>query len=199
MKITRLTNQKMNTERVNLFIDGKYELSLTKDQLLDQKIFINKEINEAELKKLKDLSSEGLVRARTIEWLFIRPRSARELKMYLKNKKVDSYLSEKLVMEMQHKKYQNDTSFCSWWIDQRLSKKMSLAKIRSELFSKGINKEIIEQSISEKNIDDYENMVLFIESKRLTHKYQDQIKLKKYLFSKGYKYETIARFFNQQN
>ena len=100
---------------------------------------------------------------------------------------------------MQNKKYQDDSAFCSWWIDQRLAKKMSIAKIKAELFAKGVSRDIVDQSIEEKHVDDYQNMVEFIEKKRLTNKYKDEIKFKQYLLSKGYSYETIKRFINQQN
>lgn len=199
MKITRLTIQKNNNERVNIFIDGSYCLSLTKDQILDYKLFVNKEIGEPELERLKRSSNEGLVKAKTIEWLFIRPRSARELSLYLLKKKIDPELSQKIIDEMQRKKYQNDQQFCEWWVDQRLAKNMSLTKIKSELFSKGINRTVVEQVINNKNINESKNMALFIQSKRLTQKYPDKLKLKKYLFSKGYSYDVINEYFTQQN
>jgi regulatory protein len=199
MKITRLTNQKINNDRVNVFIDGKYELSLTKDQLLSQKLFINKEIEEGELQVLKKISNEGLIRSRVIEWLFIRPRSARELSIYLKKKNLDIDFASQLTLDMQNKKYQDDKAFCNWWIEQRLSKKMSLIKIKAELFAKGVSKEIIDETIKDKNIDDYQNMLDFIDKKRLTVKYKDEIKLKQYLLSKGYSYDTIKSYFSQQS
>ena len=199
MKITRLTIQKNNNERVNIFLDGIYCLSLTKDQILDNKLFVNKEIDEPELELLKRSSNEGLVKAKTIEWLFIRPRSARELSLYLLKKKIDPELSQKIISEMQNKKYQNDQQFCEWWVDQRLAKNMSLTKIKSELFSKGINRTVVEQVINNKNINESKNMALFIQSKRLTQKYPDKLKLKKYLFSKGYSYDVINEYFTQQN
>ncbi len=199
MKITRLTSQKKNSERVNVFIDGQYCLSLTKDQLLNQKIFVNKEITKADLEIFLKLSDEGKLRSKTIEWLFIRPRSAKELKLYLDKKKVDSEARDKLINDMKTKKYQDDESFSSWWIDQRLSKNMSITKIKTELFSKGIDRTLVEETLDSKNINELENLSVFIEKKNLIHKYPETIKLKKYLFSKGYKYDAINEYFNRQN
>lgn len=199
MKITRLTSQKNNTERVNVFVDGSYRLSLTKDQLLSHRLFIDKEITDKDLEKLTILSGEGLLRSKTIEWLFIRPRSEKELKLYLLKKKVDPVFAQKLITEMKDKKYQDDVSFCNWWVDQRLLKNSSLVKMRAELYAKGIEKTVIEQVLSEKNIDEADNLTTFIAKKSLLKKYPDQIKLKKYLLSKGYNYETINNYFNQQD
>ena len=76
---------------------------------------------------------------------------------------------------------------------------MSLIKIKAELFAKGVSKEIIDETIKDKNIDDYQNMLDFIDKKRLTVKYKDEIKLKQYLLSKGYSYDTIKSYFSQQS
>ena len=59
MRITRITEQIRNPERVSVFFDGKYGFSLNLDQLLQTKLKTGDEIDGADLKVYKKLSTES--------------------------------------------------------------------------------------------------------------------------------------------
>ncbi|HKX24619.1 MAG TPA: hypothetical protein VJM46_05260, partial [Candidatus Saccharimonadales bacterium] len=83
MRITAIKAQVKNTERVSVYLDGKYSFSLTQNQLLELKIHSGMDLTEQELEDLKKASDYGKLLERSMNYVMIRPRSIRELRDYL--------------------------------------------------------------------------------------------------------------------
>lgn len=191
MVITKISEQQKNADRVNIFLDGKYVFSLTINQLIETKLKVGQEIDEASLKELQKISAAGKLKAQTLEWLLIRPRSRAELVTYLKKKKLDETESAELIRFFQSKGYQNDLNFARWWIEQRLNRLKSLKAIRYELRAKGIEQAIINEIFNAQPIDDKNQLKKLIDKKHLITKYPDKNKLAQYLLRQGFPYESI--------
>lgn len=191
MRVTRITEQLKNPQRVSVFVDGKYGFSLNLDQLLENHLKAGDEINETDLKTYKKLSQNGKLKMRALEWLMIRPRSAKELKDYLYRKKLEPEEIGNWVQNFQAKQYQNDGSFARWWVEQRRGKQRSSAFIKHELKAKGIDNEIIEEALNSYEIDDKFALKKLIDKKRLLTRYQDNQKLTEYLLRQGYHYSLV--------
>jgi regulatory protein len=191
MKVTNITAQQKNPDRVNIFIDGEYKLSLTLSQILEYQVKQGKEIDDSNLKLLQKASDEGKLKARTLEWLLSRPRSSKELRDYLYKKGLDKEQIDSICKYFADKNYQNDEVFAKWWIDQRLAKNKSDLSIKSELKQKGIDEEIIVNNLQHV-LDNKQRLKNLIDSKNLLNKYQDRQKLMQYLASKGFSYSDIV-------
>jgi regulatory protein len=191
LKITKISEQIKNENRVNIFVDGRYSFSLTLNQLLESKLKINDEVSDSRLSELKKLSQLGKLKMRALEWLMLRPRSQKELRDYLYRKKLDSDEAELWLAEFQKKGYQNDKSFSKWWVEQRRNKKRSSNFIRSELKTKGIHNDLIIEAINESAVDDKLALIDLIKKLKLKTKYQDEKKLLEYLMRQGYGYSLI--------
>lgn len=191
MKITKISEQLKNENRVNIFIDGRYSFSLTLNQLLESKLRVNDEVDEILLSELKKLSQIGKLKMRALEWLMLRPRSQKEFRDYLYRKKLDSNEAESWLTEFQRKGYQNDKSFSKWWVEQRRNKKRSSKFIRSELKTKGVQNDLIDEAINESVIDDKLALKELIIKIRSKPKFQDEKKLLEYLMRQGYGYSLI--------
>lgn len=191
MKITKLSAQVKNTDRINVFVDGKYELSLTIDQVLEQKLKIDEELDSLSLKKLHKLSEDGKLQARALEWVMSRPRSAKELRDYLYKKGASSELSEAICKKFAIRNFQNEDYFTKWWIDNRVRKNKSDLSIKTELRAKGVSDELITKYLQLES-QPKERLKALILQKNLRVKYPDEIKLKQYLTGKGYYYSDIA-------
>jgi hypothetical protein len=63
MKITAIKQQVKNPERVSIFVDGKYEFSLSLDELVKYKLKNNQELDKADVKKFKKISADLVQRA----------------------------------------------------------------------------------------------------------------------------------------
>lgn len=193
MTITKITAQVKNSDRANIFIDGSYSFSLTLGQVIDNKVKVGMEINDAELNVLKKISDFGKLKMRTVEWLYIRPRSSQELKMYLKKKNIDPEVSGNLIIEVQRLNYQDDIRFTKWWVEQRKAKHKSDRFIYNELRAKGIHSSIIEEALHESSETDEARIKSLINKKRLIQKYPDKQKLITYLMRQGFSYELIKQ------
>lgn len=199
MKITKLTTQIKNTDRVNVFIDTKYMFSLTLNQILEQKLKVGVELNDADIKRLTKLSEDGKLRARALEWVMLRPRSSRELQQYLQKKGVEQVLIESILTDFAEKKYQNDEYFTKWWVENRTRKLKSNIAIKAELMQKGIAHTTIEQVLGESSSQKDRLKELVLQKKELPKYKVDPIKFKKYLLSKGFRYSEIEEVLADDN
>ncbi|MDO4611246.1 MAG: RecX family transcriptional regulator [Candidatus Saccharibacteria bacterium] len=86
LKITDIKAAARDENRVNVFVNSKYEFSLDIAQLVDFKIKIGLVISEEELERFKQASEFGKLYQRALEWVLIRPRSLKETRDYLKGR-----------------------------------------------------------------------------------------------------------------
>jgi regulatory protein len=202
MKITKISQQVKNPERVSIFLDGKYSFSLTLDQLLDEKLKKDDELDAERVKELIKLSDEGKIRARALEWLMGRPHATREFRDYMYRKKADKDLTEKLIEEFTDKKYLNDENFARWFTELRLRKNKSVRAIKSELASKGVSPDTIQSVVTELETDEGEKEALIKLVNKLSTRPRyiaDPKKLIANLISKGFKYSDIKEVLNNNN
>ena len=83
VKITSISVQARNPDRVNVSIDGKYRLSLDVWQVTELGLRNGAEVTEEELAKWEEESAFGKLYARALEYTMIRPHSAKEVRDYL--------------------------------------------------------------------------------------------------------------------
>jgi len=194
MKITSLKQQLKNPERVSIFVDSKYSFSLSLDELVKHKIKNGDELSETDVKKFKKISADGKLRARTLEWLINRPHSERELRDYLYRKKAEPEQIEALVSEFTKRGYLNNAKFATWFSELQARRGHSNRAITSELLSKGVDRELIEQAIAEQAGDEANRLRAVIAKKRNLSRYKNnELKLKQYLAAQGFGYDLIKQ------
>jgi regulatory protein len=200
MKITAIKAQTKSSDRVSLFVNGKYSFSLTLDQLLEQKLKKNDNLDENRVKQLKKISDEGKLKQRAIEWVLGRPHSIREFRDYLYRKHADKELIETWVEEFTEKHYLDEEQFARWFADKRRRKNKSNREITAELYSKGIPTITIQNIVRE--FEDHESatekteleaLKELVNKLRTRPRYQDEQALRKYLLGKGFSYSDIKQ------
>lgn len=205
MKITSVEPQKKNPHRFNIFLDGEFSFGADEDLVVDRRLIKGKEVNADELEILLKESEIGKLMERMYGLLSRRARSEGEIKTYLKqvsfkrNLKGEPEISEavtvQLIGKLKKKGLINDMEFAKAWVESRSRKKGSVA-LKSELFQKGIDREIVEEVISNQSSFVSEELV----AKRLLEKRINrwkglpklQIKQKSlaFLMSRGFNYDT---------
>lgn len=192
MKITSIKQQVKNPDRASLFVDGKYSFSLTLNDLVAEKLKINQEITDAELKRLTKLSVDGKLKARALEWVLNRPRSTRELKDYLYRKKADPDQSDALIIYFQNTGYVDDAKYATWLIDLRRRGGKSDRVIQMELMKKGVDRTIAQEVMRNQGGNERDLLRQLIEKKRHLSRYKnDEQKFKMFLLRQGFKYDDI--------
>lgn len=208
MKITGLSAQIRNPDRVNVSIDGKYRFSLDISQVIDLGVKVGRELDEAELAELETESQFGKLYARAVEYSLLRPHSVREVRDYLwrktlatkyKNKKGEvkekldysPTLADQVLQKLQQKGYVDDERFARWWVENRnVAKGTSLRKLSAELRAKGVSGDIIEQVMAQTDRSDDDELSKLLAKKR--DKYADDQKLVAYLARQGFSYDDIT-------
>ena len=205
MKITSISLQTRNKNRVNVSVDGEYRFSLDTYQLIELGIKIGQEYDEAEIITLKQESQFGKVYSRALEYCLMRPHSVREMRDYLYRKTrstidkkgglkpgVSSEITTRVLSRLLEKGYVDDVKFTRYWVENRsVIKGVSRRKLSAELQSKGIDVSIIDQEFSQTERSDNDEIQKIITKKR-AH-YPDNQKLIAYLARQGFRYDDIKR------
>ena len=82
--VTNITQSRRNENRVNIYIDGKFEFSLDLTQVVDFKIKVGRQLEPHEITEYRHASEFGKLYQRALEWVLMRPRSVRETRDHLK-------------------------------------------------------------------------------------------------------------------
>lgn len=205
MKITGLTAQQRDKNRINVMVDGKYRFSLDILQLGDLGIKVGKDYTDAEMAGLEEESQFGKVYTRALEYALTRPRSQKEIRDYLYKKTRDTptktgglkkgvskELTKRVFERLEEKGYINDVKFARFWAENRnQTKGISRRKLIAELRAKGIEASLIDQIIPEVDRSDPDELEKIIAKKR--HRYTDDQKFTAYLARQGFSYEDIRR------
>lgn len=205
MKITSISVQQRDKNRVNVSVDGKYKFSLDLSQVTELGIKIGNEYNEAKLADLENESQFGKLYMRALEYSLMRPHSERELSDYLYRKTRDTRtktgsikkgvskaLTERVYKRIIEKGYVNDQAFAQFWVENRqLRKGISKRKLQAELAAKGVNRSIVDSLLSQTERTDEDELQKIIEKK--ASKYDDEQKLIAYLARQGFGYDDIKQ------
>lgn len=203
MKITAVTPQQKDKNRVNIMVDGKYRFSLDIFQYADLGIKIGREYSEEELTALETESSFGKVYARALEYCLMRPHSAKEVRDYLYRKTRDSRtktgeikkgivpeITMRVFDRLVEKGYIDDEKFARYWVENRnLTKGVSGRKLTAELQAKGVDRGIIEHALQATARDERSELQKVIAKKRA--RYSDDQKFMQYLARQGFSYDDI--------
>lgn len=192
MKVTLIKQQVKNPGRVSIFVDGKYSFSLSLDELLQQKLKKDDELDTGDIKRLKKISNDGKLRMRSLEWLLNRPRSIREFKDYLYRKKADPDLTESFINEFIKKGYLDEQKFGEWMVELQTRRGKSDRAIRSELFKKGLDRELVDELLETEGDSEAERLKLIIAKKQNLSRYQkNPQKLMQYLVTQGFSWSLV--------
>lgn len=199
-KITAITPQKKDKNRVNIDIDGKFSFGLDLESLIKEKLKVGLELDNKEIDRLKNLNETGLLISQVISLLSRRPHSKREISQYLHKKHATDTQKEIIVKKLESLNYMNDEEFVLWWIDQRKTfRPKGKIAIFQELRQKGIDEKLIKR-IFEKNEETSENsdflVALDLGKKRFERvknlpEMEIKTKLSRFLASRGFEWEII--------
>lgn len=205
MKITRIERQKRRQNFYSIFLDGKYAFRLHKDVLSELRWKIGQEVDQQEIKRVTRL--EQIKEARDYAFLLLsyRARSCQEITERLLRKKYERKIISEVVEELKRLHYLDDRAFALEWVEMRLREKRGKRLIRQELLKKGVEKEVIDDSITEslEKIATNEDELAWQAIERKIPRYQKLEKMKAYrrikdfLIRRGFSIETTENTLNK--
>lgn len=195
--ITKISIQKNNSERYNIFLDGEYAFSVDEEVLARFQLTKGKELSDLDISEIdyEDDIRKGVNTA--IHYLSYRMRSEKEVRDYLKQKEINEMVIQEVIHKLYNLKYLNDLEFAVAYVRTQMNTtKKGPGTIKMELYEKGISDNQIDQALQEYSKEqqiDHAKALLektIKQNKKLSEKSLKQ-KLDQTLLRKGFDIDTI--------
>jgi len=197
VKITDIKQQVKRQDRYSIYIDGKYDFSLSESELMNIGLKIGQEFSSEEFASLKQKAIVDKAYDSSLNLIARRPRSIWETREYLKRKEYSEEVISQVLNMLSNKKYLDDEKFAEAWVNsRRLLKSVGKRRLIQELRAKRVDQEIIDNVLQNDKTDDREVIKDLIAKKRSQTRYQDDQKLMAYLVRQGFNYSDIKESIN---
>jgi regulatory protein len=192
-KITAITPQKRNRQRVNIFLDGEFAFGL--ERIVAAWLKIGYEISDEQVAQLQAEDQSEADYQQALSFLSYRPRSEVEVRKNLHDHGIPEEKVDWVIERLKLNGLVNDQSFAEVWVENRCEfRPRSRRALTFELRQRGITPETIEQTLE--SIDD-EKLAYQAATKQL-RKLGDldwkefRQRITRYLAQRGFSYETIS-------
>lgn len=198
-KITKIEYQKKNKERVNIYLDDKYEFGIDLNIMIKYALCKNMELDDEFI--LDILLAEDKIKAYNYA-VFLLSRSSKsekQLKLKMLDKGYDEEIINNAIERLKSNKYINDDDYSERLIHDKINfSKWGKLKIKEALYNKGIDKQIIDEKLSVISNEDENQRALQLAEKKLKSLMNEEplkrkIKLSNFLINKGFDYDTVNK------
>lgn len=194
-----ITDIKEGKSLYALYIDGEYVSMICKDSILTYNIKKGESIDDYLLHSLLEYSDYVRAKEKALNLLTYRDCSEKE--MYNKLRlKFNENACRKAVEKLKELNLIDDRRFAQRYANELISnKKLSLRGVRSELYKKGIDRDLTDEILEEFDIDPVEQITELIERKFLRN-LSDEKGIKRVyntLLRMGYSYSDIRSALNE--
>jgi regulatory protein len=203
--ITRLATARSRDRKINIYLDGKYTLSLPAEVVIQEGLKTDQELSASRLKSLAAAEKQNRCLNAAIRYIGYRPRSEYEVRQRLQRRGFDGDCLDKVITSLKEQGHIDDTSFARFWKENRQDfSPRSRRLTRMELRRKGIDNELIERIVSEVDDNDSAYRAALMKARRLsTADYQlFRRRMGEYLKRRGFTHEVIdsatARVWREQ-
>ena len=188
-----LTYSSGKKNKIHISIDGEYRFTVDADFWFSLGIYQNSEIEQTELDALEEEINTRRAFNKGMDFLSRRAHSKKELIEKI-SKTSDKKYAIIAVTELEQRGYVNDADFAAGYYDylQRV-KHFGNRRIATELYKKGIDKEIITLLEAENEIDPQAEIRALLEGKFASKLYDEKARRRTFnaLLRLGYNYSDI--------
>lgn len=195
-KITGIEIQKRNKNRVNLYVDNEYLLSLQAELVYKYNLSKNQEIDEEKLLEIARADDYEKAKNKALNSLSKVEKSEKKIREKL-SADFDEEVIEEVVEFLKKHELVDDERFAEMIVSNDLKfKRVGKNRIKQNLYTKGIKREYIESAISDIDSDVELENAIYLAKKRLPRiKDKDINKVKNKLYQhlsyKGFSYDII--------
>ncbi len=192
--ISSLQQQKNNSERVSIFIDGEFAFGVS----LDTAVHLAKGqfLSDADIAALQTDDEHDRAYQSALHFLGSRPRSTSEVQRNLQEKGFGDEAVAAAIARLVEHHYLDDEEFARYWLDNRSRFRPRSAKaIRYELRQKGVDSDAIDAALEGMDEDDAAWDAAASKLDRWRNLPEDEFehKLSGFLARRGFGYATIRR------
>lgn len=202
LKITEVIPQKKNTQRFNIFLDGEFAFGADEDLVVSRRLVVGKVILPEDLEKILFEAEVGKLMEKMYRWFSLRQHSEKEVRDYFRIKRkveISQLVIDALVETLKKKELINDLEFAQAWVEaRRKTKKKGKIALKSELYQKGIDQDIIDQ-VLEQTTDESEETLAKEAIERKIKLWQNlnsqefRQKAYEFLLRRGFEYEVVKK------
>jgi regulatory protein len=150
VKISSIKQQKKRKDRLNLYVDGEFRLSIAGEVAVRRGLRPGREIDDAELAEME--REDGLARAKeaALRLLAHRQRSERELRQRLATRRFDAPTVDACIEQLRSSGLVDDQAFAEAFSRDRIrSRPSGRPRLEAELRAKGIDAEVIDSVLDQ--------------------------------------------------
>jgi len=192
-KITALKAQKHNPDRVSVYLDDEYAFGLYR--VVAAWLAVGQELDEENIRQLNQTEASEKAYQRALNFLSYRVRTESEIRRNLNKHDTPESVIEDVLERLRRIKLVNDLEFANTWVENRSEfRPRGRRALRSELRQKGVDQEIIEESLQDLN----EEELAYQAAKKNVRKYlrfewpEFRKKLLGFLARRGFNYAVAA-------
>lgn len=195
--VTDIKPQK-NKKRVNVYLDEEFGFGIDLENFVKLGLKVGQELSEKEVEEIVKKAEFQKTYDKLLKFATLRPRSEKEIKDWLKRKKVHESIHKDLLDRLKRLDFIDDDKFAKWWVGQRIQFKYKSKKdIEYELRMKGIKKEIVDEILSETPIDEEKIAKELLEKKKYRWRNLEpreaRQKMSEFLVRKGFVWDIIEK------
>lgn len=193
--ITAIKPQK-NKKRVNIHLDGKFGFGIDLENFVKLGLKVEQELSEREIEEIIKKAEFQKTYDKLVRFATLRPRSEKEVNDWLKKYKVHKSIHKGLFIRLKRLDLLDDKKFAQWWVEQRITfRPRGKRALSFELRQKGIDRDLINQILSEAEIDEQKIARQLLEKKKYKWerlgKLEARKKMSEFLARKGFNWTVI--------
>ena len=195
----KLSVKEGNSNKIHIYVDEEYRATVDSDFWYSEKFKNYKEINEEELTELLDSVSFRRAYNKGLDYLSRRPYGTKELIKKLCEKGHEKEAAKKACERMTELRLLNDEEYARLLANNLLDRKnYGIKRIKQELVFRGLDREIVENTVEALDNNPEKSIILVVRKKYL-NKLNDEKGRKKAvdgLMRLGYSYSDIKNALN---
>lgn len=200
--VTAVKPQK-NQKRINIYLDGKFGFGIDLENFVKLGLKVEQELSDKEVTEIVKKSEFKKTGDKFLRFATLRPRSEKELRDWLKRKKIHESMHKDLFNRLKRLDLVDDKGFAEWWVGQRHEfKPRGVRALAQELRMKGIDREIVEQVLMDTPINEEKIARELLDKKaykwKSLPKREAQQKMGQFLARKGFGWEIIRKVLGGQ-
>ena len=200
--VTAIKPQK-NKKRVNIYLDGKFGFGIDLENFVMLGLKVERELSDKEVEEIVKKAQFQKTLDKLLRFATLRPRSEKEIKDWFKRRKVYESLHKELFNRLNRLDLIDDEKFAQWWVEQRMAfKPRGKRVLGQELRQKGVDKEIIEETLSGIKLDETKVAGELLEKKAYRWEKLPRLearrKMAQFLGRKGFAWETIEKIIEKR-
>ncbi len=201
-RVTALTRQRRDPERINIFLDGAFAFGLGAEVVLREGLAIGDELTAADVGRLRSLDESGKATSTALALLARRPRSEREVRDRLRQKDYGDAAIDEAIGRLEGWGYLDDAAFARFWVENRVANKPRGERLMAqELWRKGVARPVVQEAIAAAEIDETQAALSVARAKLRAYRGLDpsvaRRRLAAYLVRRGFGYDVVRQVLDQ--